>query len=184
MQVKDDGSHDHTVKAHHTSFDVGSEWIDKLIADKLAAEFHRTQKLEITNDGMALQRLYDAAESSKIELSRTAQSEINLPFITADGTGPKHLAQGLSRSQMDALIEDMLAKLSAPVQSVVKEAGIAAPKDVTAVLIVGGGARTLKVQDAVAKMFGRKPDDCLIAEAPEELVAIGSAVCTHAQFQS
>ena len=85
---------------------------------------------------------------------------------------------------MDALIEDMLAKLASPVQDVLKQAGVAASKDVDAVLIVGGGARTLKVQEVVAKLFGRKPEDCLIPDSPEELVAIGSAVCTHAQFQA
>lgn len=184
MEVDASGAHDHQVNGHHTNFEVGSEWIDKLIVDKLAADFQRTQKLQITNDGMALQRLFDAAEASKIELSRNAQSDINLPFITADATGPKHLVQGLSRSQMDALIEDMLAKLASPVQDVLKQAGVAASKDVDAVLIVGGGARTLKVQEVVAKLFDRKPEECLIPDIPEELVAIGSAVCTHAQFQA
>ena len=135
-------------------------------------QFKDETGLDVSNDKMVLQRLREAAEKAKIELSNTLQTDINLPFLTADASGPKHLTLDLSRSKFDQLIEKFVHKTSKPVKNALKDASLTA-KDIDQVLLVGGSTRIPAVQAAVEKLFGKKTNSSV---NPDEVVALGAAV--------
>jgi molecular chaperone DnaK len=140
------------------------EWITE--------EFKKDQGIDLSNDKMALQRLKEAAEKAKIELSTAMETEINLPFITADQSGPKHLVMKLTRSRFEQLIDTILQRLRGPVEQAIKDAGIE-PNKVDEVVLVGGSTRIPKVQEIVKGIFGKEPNKSV---NPDEVVAIGAAV--------
>jgi molecular chaperone DnaK len=151
---------------------LGGEDFDKRIIDYVAEEFKREQGIDLRNDRLALQRLKEAAEKAKIELSSTTQTEINLPFITADQTGPKHLAVKLSRARLEQLVDDLIQKTVGPCQAALKDAGLQA-SDIEEVILVGGMTRMPKVIEMVKGIFGREPHKGV---NPDEVVAIGAAI--------
>src|SRR5712672_2186402 len=140
--------------------------------DYLADEFRKEQGIDLRKDRLALQRLKDAAEKAKIELSSTTQTEVNLPFITADQNGPKHLNVKLSRAKLEALVDDLIQKTVPPCKAALKDAGLQ-PADIEEVVLVGGQTRMPKVQETVEKLFGREPHKGV---NPDEVVAIGAAI--------
>jgi molecular chaperone DnaK len=142
------------------------------IVNYLADEFQKEQGIDLRKDRLALQRLKDAAEKAKIELSSATQTEVNLPFITADQNGPKHLAIKLSRSKLEALVDDLIQKTVPPCKAALKDAGMQA-SEVNEVVLVGGQTRMPKVQDVVQNLFGREPHKGV---NPDEVVAIGAAI--------
>ena len=149
----------------------GDDW-DKRIVDWLADEFKRDQGIDLRQDRMALQRLREAAEKAKIELSSVAQTEVNLPFITADSSGPKHLAMTLSRSKLEQLTADLLERTIAPVRQALSDAGVAA-QQVDEIVMVGGMTRMPAVGEKVKDLFGKEPHKGV---NPDEVVAIGAAI--------
>ena len=149
----------------------GDDW-DKHIVDWLADEFKRDQGIDLRQDRMALQRLREAAEKAKIELSSVAQTEVNLPFITADSSGPKHLAMTLSRSKLEQLTADLLERTIAPVRQALSDAGVAA-QQVDEIVMVGGMTRMPAVGEKVKDLFGKEPHKGV---NPDEVVAIGAAI--------
>jgi molecular chaperone DnaK len=151
---------------------LGGEDFDKRILDYIADEFRKENGIDLRKDRLALQRLKDAAEKAKIELSSATQTEVNLPFITADQNGPKHLALTLSRSKLEALVDDLIQKTVDPCTAALKDAGLQAA-DIREVVLVGGQTRMPKVQDTVQKLFGREPHKGV---NPDEVVAIGAAI--------
>ena len=148
------------------------EDFDARIINYLADEFQKEQGIDLRNDKLALQRLKEAAEKAKIELSSAQQTEINLPFITADASGPKHLNVKLTRAKMESLVEDLLARTIEPCKAALKDAGIKAG-DVDEVILVGGMTRMPKVQEIVKEFFGREPHKGV---NPDEVVALGAAI--------
>jgi molecular chaperone DnaK len=160
------------VKSTNGDTHLGGDDIDQLIIDWLVAEFKKDQGVDLSNDRMALQRLKEGAEKAKIELSATVESEINLPFITADASGPKHLAIKLSRSKFEQMIEPLVQRTLGPCGSALKDAGLE-PKDVDEVVLVGGSTRIPMVQKRVEEFFGKEPNKGV---NPDEVVAIGAAV--------
>jgi molecular chaperone DnaK len=160
------------VKATNGDTFLGGEDFDKRIMDYLADEFKRESGIDLRNDRLALQRLKDAAEKAKIELSSTTQTDVNLPFITADQSGPKHLMIKLSRAKLEALVDDLIEKTVAPCKAALKDAGLQA-SDINEVVLVGGQTRMPKVQDIVQNLFGREPHRGV---NPDEVVAIGAAI--------
>jgi molecular chaperone DnaK len=138
----------------------------------LADEFQKTQGIDLRRDKLALQRLKEAAEKAKIELSSTTQTEINLPFITADASGPKHLTMKLTRAKFEALVDDLVQKTIEPCRQAMKDAGIAAA-EINEVVLVGGMTRMPKVQEVVKQLFGKEPHKGV---NPDEVVAIGAAI--------
>jgi molecular chaperone DnaK len=160
------------VKATNGDTFLGGEDLDKRIIDYLAEEFKKEQGIDLRGDRLALQRLKEAAEKAKIELSSTIQTEINLPFITADQHGPKHLQIKLTRSKLEALVEDLIQRTIPPCETALKDAGLSA-KDIEEVILVGGQTRMPKIQKTVQKFFGREPHKGV---NPDEVVAIGAAI--------
>src|ERR1700732_1471990 len=160
------------VKATNGDTFLGGEDFDKRIMDYLADEFRKESGIDLRMDRLALQRLKDAAEKAKIELSSTSQTDVNLPFITADQNGPKHLAIKLSRAKLEALVDDLIERTIDPCKAALKDAGLQ-PSDINEVVLVGGQTRMPKVQETVQKLFGREPHKGV---NPDEVVAIGAAI--------
>jgi len=151
---------------------LGGDNIDQRIMDWLITEFKKDSGIDVSKDKMVLQRLKEAAEKAKIELSSTMETEINLPFLTADQTGPRHLSVKLSRAKFESMIEDFIERSLEPCRKCLKDAGLE-PKDLNEVVLVGGSTRIPKVQDAVKKLFGKEPNRSV---NPDEVVAVGAAV--------
>jgi molecular chaperone DnaK len=160
------------VKSTNGDTFLGGEDFDKRIMDYLADEFRKENGIDLRKDRLALQRLKDAAEKAKIELSSATQTEVNLPFITADQNGPKHLAIKLSRAKLEALVDDLIERTIDPCKAALKDAGLQA-SDINEVVLVGGQTRMPKVQETVQKLFGREPHKGV---NPDEVVAIGAAI--------
>jgi molecular chaperone DnaK len=160
------------VKATNGDTHLGGDDFDQRVIDWIAEEFRRDQGIDLRTDRMALQRLKEAAEKGKIELSSTVQTEINLPFITADQTGPKHLVMTLTRAKLEQLVDDLIQRTVPPCQQALKDAGLAA-KDIDEVILVGGQTRMPKVQQLVTHLFGREPHQGV---NPDEVVAVGAAI--------
>jgi len=160
------------VKATNGDTHLGGDDFDQRIVDWLAEEFRRDQGIDLRNDRMALQRLREAAERAKIELSSAMQTEINLPFITADATGPKHLVMTLTRARLEQLVGDLIERTRGPVMKALEDAGIKA-SDVNEVILVGGQTRMPAVIELVRKMFGKEPHKGV---NPDEVVAVGAAI--------
>ncbi|HEY4529672.1 MAG TPA: molecular chaperone DnaK, partial [Luteimonas sp.] len=151
---------------------LGGEDFDKRVIDYLVEEFQKDQGIDLRKDPLALQRLKDAAERAKIELSSAQQTEVNLPYVTADASGPKHLNIKLTRAKLEALVEDLVRKTIEPCKVALNDAGLRA-SDISEVILVGGQTRMPKVQQAVAEFFGKEPRKDV---NPDEAVAIGAAV--------
>ena len=144
------------VKSTNGDTFLGGEDFDLRIVDYLADEFRRENRIDLRSDKLALQRLKEAAEKAKVELSSTQQTEVNLPFITADSSGPKHLAMKLSRAKLEALVEDLIDRTLAPCKAAIRDAGMGAG-DIDEVVLVGGMTRMPKVHDTVKAFFGKEP---------------------------
>jgi len=160
------------VKSTNGDTFLGGEDFDMRLVEYLAAEFKKEQGIDLKNDKLALQRLKEAAEKAKIELSSSAQTEINLPFITADATGPKHLTMKLTRAKFEQLVDDLVERTIAPCKAALKDAGLKAG-EIDEVVLVGGMTRMPKVQEVVKQFFGREPHKGV---NPDEVVAIGAAI--------
>lgn len=160
------------VKATNGDTFLGGEDFDKRIIDYLADEFRKENGIDLRKDRLALQRLKDAAEKAKIELSSATQTDVNLPFITADQAGPKHLNIKLSRAKLEALVDDLIQRTIDPCKAALKDAGLQ-PSDIDEVVLVGGQTRMPKVQETVQKLFGREPHKGV---NPDEVVAVGAAI--------
>jgi molecular chaperone DnaK len=162
------------VKSTNGDTHLGGDNLDQRIVDWLIAEFKQEQGLDLASKGneMALQRLKDAAEKAKIELSTTIETEINLPFVTADATGPKHLVRKLTRAKLEQLVEDLLNRSLEPCKKAIADSGVSIDK-IDEVVLVGGQTRMPKIQEIVKKLFGREPHRGV---NPDEVVAIGAAV--------
>src|SRR5258708_13790385 len=160
------------VKSTNGDTFLGGEDFDKRIIDYLADEFRKENGIDLRKDRLALQRLKDAAEKAKIELSSATQTDVNLPFITADQTGPKHLNIKLSRAKLEALVDDLIQRTIEPCKAALKDAGLQ-PSQIEEVVLVGGQTRMPKVQETVQKLFGREPHKGV---NPDEVVAIGTAI--------
>ena len=165
---------DNVVEVLSTNGDthLGGDDIDQILIDWLTLEFKNDSGIDLSNDKTVIQRLREAAEKAKIELSSTQQTEINLPFLTADATGPKHLSLSLSRSKFEQMIDPFVRKALKPVRAALKDSGLS-KKDIDEVLLVGGSTRMPYVQDAVEKFFGKKPNSSV---NPDEVVSLGAAV--------
>ncbi|MBV9691799.1 MAG: molecular chaperone DnaK [Ktedonobacteraceae bacterium] len=160
------------VKATNGDTHLGGDDFDQRIIDWLADEFRKDQGIDLRKDRMALQRLKEAAERAKIELSSLLQTEINLPFISADANGPKHLVMTLTRAKLEQLVGDLIERTRGPVMKALEDAGIRA-SDVNEVVLVGGQTRMPAVTDLVRKMFGKEPHKGV---NPDEVVAVGAAI--------
>ncbi len=160
------------VKATHGDTHLGGEDMDQRVINYLADEFKKESGIDIRNDKMALQRLKEAAEKAKIELSASMQTDVNLPFITADSSGPKHMNVKLTRAKLESLVEDLLDRLEGPCKTALKDAGLTAD-DIDEVILVGGMTRMPAVQERVKKMFKKEPHKGV---NPDEVVAIGAAI--------
>jgi molecular chaperone DnaK len=160
------------VKSTNGDTHLGGDDIDERLIEWIIEEFKKDQGIDLSNDKMALQRLKEAAEKAKIELSSTMETEINLPFVTADQSGPKHLAMKLTRAKFEQLAEPILSRLKAPVEQALKDASLDSKK-IDEVVLVGGSTRIPKVQQMVRDIFGKEPNKSV---NPDEVVAIGAAV--------
>src|SRR5437660_604302 len=160
------------VKSTNGDTFLGGEDFDMRLVSYLADEFQKEQGINLRNDKLALQRLKEAAEKAKIELSSTTQTEINLPFITADASGPKHLTLKLTRAKFEALVDDLIQQTVEPCRKALKDAGLSAG-EIKEVVLVGGMTRMPKVQDVVKQFFGKEPHKGV---NPDEVVAIGAAI--------
>jgi len=160
------------VKSTNGDTFLGGEDFDMRLVDYLADEFKKEQGIDLRGDKLALQRLKEAAEKAKIELSSSTQTEINLPFITADASGPKHLTLKLSRSKLETLVDDLIQKTMAPCKQAMKDAGVSASQ-IDEVVLVGGMTRMPKVQELVKQLFGKEPHKGV---NPDEVVAMGAAI--------
>ncbi len=160
------------VKATNGDTHLGGEDFDLRLLDFLADEFKKEQGIDLRTDKMALQRLKEAAEKAKIELSTSMETEVNLPFITADANGPKHLAIKITRTKLENLVEDLLAKLQAPCRTAMQDAGLA-NSDINEIILVGGMTRMPAVQQRVKNIFGKEPNKGV---NPDEVVAMGAAI--------
>ncbi|MEG9883182.1 MAG: molecular chaperone DnaK [Hyphomicrobiales bacterium] len=160
------------VKSTNGNTFLGGEDFDMRLVDYLAAEFKKDNGIDLRDDKLALQRLKESAEKAKIELSNATQTEVNLPFITADQSGPKHLTLKLTRAKLEALVEDLIEKTIAPCKEAVKDAGLS-PGDIDEVILVGGMTRMPKVIETVKTFFGKEPNKGV---NPDEVVAIGAAI--------
>jgi molecular chaperone DnaK len=160
------------VKSTNGDTFLGGEDFDMRIVNWLADEFKREQGIDLKEDKMALQRLKEEAEKAKMELSTTKETDINLPFITADASGPKHLNLKLSRAKLESLVEDLIERTKGPCMTALKDAGLAA-SDIDEVILVGGMTRMPKVQEMVKEIFGKEPHKGV---NPDEVVAIGAAI--------
>ena len=160
------------VKSTNGDTFLGGEDFDMRLVSYLADEFQKEQGIDLRRDKLALQRLKEAAEKAKIELSSTTQTEINLPFITADASGPKHLTMKLTRAKFEALVDDLIQKTVEPCRRALKDAGLSAA-EINEVVLVGGMTRMPKVQEVVKQLFGKEPHKGV---NPDEVVAIGAAI--------
>ena len=160
------------VKSTNGDTFLGGEDFDMRLVDYLAKEFKKDQGIDLKGDKLALQRLKEAAEKAKIELSSSAQTEINLPFITADQSGPKHLTMKLSRAKFESLVDDLVQRTVDPCKAAIKDAGIQ-PGEIDEVVLVGGMTRMPKVQEVVKQFFGKEPHKGV---NPDEVVAMGAAI--------
>jgi molecular chaperone DnaK len=160
------------VKSTNGDTFLGGEDFDMRIVNWLADEFNRSQGIDLRKDKMALQRLKEEAEKAKMELSTTMETDINLPFITADASGPKHLNIKLSRAKLESLVDDLIERTVAPCRTALKDAGLTA-KDIDEIILVGGMTRMPKVQEKVKEIFGKDPHKGV---NPDEVVAIGAAI--------
>ncbi len=160
------------VKATNGDTHLGGDNIDQRIIDWLIEEFKKDQGIDLSKDRMALQRLKEAAEKAKIELSQAQQSNINLPFVTADASGPKHLDFTLSRAKLEQLMDDLIERSLEPCRQALRDAKLA-PKDIDEVVLVGGSTRIPKVQQVVRELFGKEPHKGV---NPDEVVAVGAAI--------
>jgi molecular chaperone DnaK len=160
------------VKSTNGDTFLGGEDFDMRLVEYLSAEFKKEQGIDLTKDKLALQRLKEAAEKAKIELSSAAQTEINLPYITADASGPKHLTMKLSRAKFESLVDDLVQKTIEPCRKALKDAGLSAG-EIDEVVLVGGMTRMPKIQEVVKQFFGKEPHKGV---NPDEVVAIGAAI--------
>ena len=160
------------VKSTNGDTHLGGEDFDLRVMDYLVAEFKKDQGIDLRNDKMALQRLKEAAEKAKMELSTTMETDINLPFITADASGPKHMNMKLSRAKLESLVEELINKVISPCQTAIKDAGMST-KDINEVILVGGMTRMPRVQQKVKEIFGKEPNRGV---NPDEVVAVGAAI--------
>src|SRR5256886_8006265 len=160
------------VKATNGDTHLGGDDFDQRIIEWIGEEFKKEHGIDLRKDRMALQRLKEAAEKAKCELSTTLQTEINLPFITADASGPKHLVLTLTRAKLEALVADLVERTTGPCRQAMQDAGVT-PKDIHEVILVGGQTRMPKVQEVVKQLFGREPHKGV---NPDEVVAVGAAV--------
>jgi len=160
------------VKATNGDTHLGGDNVDQRVIDWIVAEFKKDQGIDLGKDKMALQRLKEAAEKAKQELSTTMETEINLPFVTADASGPKHLAMKLTRSKLEQLVGDLLDRSMGPVRQCLKDAGVE-PKDIDEIVLVGGMTRMPRIQQLVKDFFGKEPHKGV---NPDEVVAVGAAI--------
>ena len=160
------------VKSTNGDTFLGGEDFDKEVVDYLATEFKKEQGIDLRQDKLALQRLKEAAEKAKIELSSSTQTEVNLPFITADASGPKHLAIKLTRAKLEALVETLVQRTVGPCQAALKDAGLK-PSEIDEVVLVGGMTRMPKIIETVKQFFGKEPHKGV---NPDEVVAVGAAI--------
>jgi molecular chaperone DnaK len=167
-----DGEHQFEVLSTNGDTFLGGEDFDKRIIDYLADEFKKDQGIDLRGDPLAMQRLKDAAEKAKIELSSSQQTDVNLPYVTADAKGPKHLNVKLSRAKLEALVEDLIARTVEPCKIALQDAGLSASQ-IDDVILVGGQTRMPKVQESVKNFFGREPRKDV---NPDEAVAVGAAI--------
>jgi len=167
-----DGEKQFEVLATNGDTFLGGEDFDKRVIDYLVEEFKKEQGIDLRNDPLALQRLKDAAERAKIELSSAHQTDVNLPYVTADASGPKHLNIKLTRAKLEALVEDLVKKTIAPCKTALNDANLK-PSDITEVILVGGQTRMPKVQQTVKDIFGKEPRKDV---NPDEAVAVGAAI--------
>jgi molecular chaperone DnaK len=167
-----EGEHQFEVLATNGDTFLGGEDFDQRIIDFLVAEFKKDQGVDLSKDPLALQRLKDAAEKAKIELSSSSQTDINLPYITADASGPKHLEIRLTRAKLESLVDDLITRSMDPCKMALKDAGLKI-SDINDVILVGGQTRMPKVQEAVKEMFGKEPRRDV---NPDEAVAVGAAI--------
>jgi molecular chaperone DnaK len=167
-----DGEHQFEVLSTNGDTFLGGEDFDLRLIEYLAEEFKKENGIDLHNDPLALQRLKEAAEKAKIELSSSQQTEVNLPYITADATGPKHLVTKLTRAKLESLVEELVEKSIAPVQVALKDAGLST-SDIDDVILVGGQTRMPLVQDKVKNFFGKEPRKDV---NPDEAVAVGAAI--------
>jgi molecular chaperone DnaK len=165
---------EHQFEVHSTNGDtfLGGEDFDKRIIDYLADEFRKASGIDLRGDPLAMQRLKESAEKAKIELSSSQQTEVNLPYITADASGPKHLNTRLTRAKLEALVEDLIQRTVEPCRIALKDAGLSASQ-IDEVILVGGQTRMPKVQDVVREFFGKEPRKDV---NPDEAVAVGAAI--------
>ncbi|MAX53579.1 MAG: molecular chaperone DnaK [Methylophaga sp.] len=167
-----EGEHQFEVLATNGDTFLGGEDFDQRIIDYLVAEFKKDQGVDLAKDPLALQRLKDAAEKAKIELSSSQQTDINLPYITADASGPKHMEMRLTRAKLESLVEDLISRSMEPCKMALKDAGLST-SEISDVILVGGQTRMPKVQEAVKDMFGKEPRRDV---NPDEAVAVGAAI--------
>lgn len=167
-----DGEKQFEVLATNGDTFLGGEDFDNRVIEYLVDEFNKDQGIDLRKDPLALQRLKDAAERAKIELSSSQQTEVNLPYVTADASGPKHLNIKLTRAKLEALVEDLVKKSIEPCRTALNDAGLRA-SDINEVILVGGQTRMPKVQQAVADFFGKEPRKDV---NPDEAVAVGAAI--------
>ena len=160
------------VKSTNGDTHLGGDNIDQRIIDWILQEFKKDQGIDLSQDPMAMQRLKEAAEKAKIELSSTMETDLNLPFITADASGPKHLQMRLSRSKLEQLVEEIVQKSVGPCRQALKDAGLE-PKDIAEVVLVGGQTRMPRIQQLVKELFGKEPHKGV---NPDEVVAVGAAI--------
>src|SRR5215470_17470234 len=160
------------VKSTNGDTHLGGDDFDQRVMDWLVGEFKRDQGIDLSKDPMALQRLKEGAEKAKMELSSTMSTDINLPFITADQSGPKHLNVPLTRAKFEQLVDDLIQRTLPPMQQALKDAGLD-PKDIDEVILVGGSTRIPKIQQIVKDYFGKEPNRSV---NPDEVVAIGAAI--------
>ncbi len=160
------------VKSTNGDTHLGGDNIDQRVIDWILAEFKKDQGVDLSKDPMAMQRLKEAAEKAKIELSNVVETEVNLPFITADASGPKHLQLKLTRSKLEQLVEDIVQKSVGPCKQAMKDAGVE-PKDIDEVVLVGGQTRMPRIQQLVKELFGKDPHQGV---NPDEVVAVGAAI--------
>ncbi len=160
------------VKSTNGDTHLGGDNIDQAVIDWILAEFKKDQGVDLSKDPMAMQRLKEAAEKAKIELSNVVETEVNLPFITADASGPKHLQLKLTRSKLEQLVEDIINRSSGPCKQALKDAGLEA-KDIDEVVLVGGQTRMPRIQKLVKDLFGKDPHQGV---NPDEVVAVGAAI--------
>jgi molecular chaperone DnaK len=167
-----DGEHQFEVLSTNGDTHLGGEDFDLRIIDWICDEFKKDTSIDLHNDPLALQRLKEAAEKAKIELSSSQQTDINLPYVTADASGPKHLNLKLTRAKLESLVEDLVQRTRGPCETAIKDSGLK-PSEIDEVILVGGQTRMPKVQEMVTQIFGKEPRKDV---NPDEAVALGAAI--------